>query len=246
MFLEILTIELDELISSTKTLNYENLPLNNPLLQAKMYCQFSKLFITGKPLLKDGKVLIDIKMKTNIFNKFFAEQCKPLLKDSVLPNQIFLSDSRLGSLDFREDEIVKLIRVLNINKAHVHDDIFIRMIKICDKSLLKTLVLLFQNSTKSSCNSDMLERSNIPVHKNNDKKLVRYYRSISLLPILSKIFKKLIVNRIYNFLLDGRLFHRNESGFPPSDSCVDQLLAISHKIFQTFDYNSTLEGRSVF
>ena len=68
----------------------------------------------------------------------------------------------------------------------------IRMIKICDKSLLKPLILLFENSTKSSCYSDIWKRSNIiPVHKKNDKQLVNNYKSISLLPIFGKYSKKL-------------------------------------------------------
>ena len=62
---------------------------------------------------------------------FFTEQCTPL-KDSALPvNQISLTQSRLHSLDFNEEEILKIIRILNIHKAHGHDDISIRMIKIC-------------------------------------------------------------------------------------------------------------------
>ena len=87
-----------------------------------------------------------MKTKADIFNKFFAEQCTPLKNDSKIPiNQIFLTQSRLSSLDFNEDEILKIIRALNIHKAHGHDDISIRMIKICDKSLLKPLTILFQN-----------------------------------------------------------------------------------------------------
>ena len=95
-------------------------------------------------------------MKANIFNKFFAEQCTPLKNNSVLPvNQMFLTQSRLSSISFNEDEILKIVRALNINKAHGHDDISIRMIKICDKSLLKPLIILFENSTKSSCYPDI-------------------------------------------------------------------------------------------
>ena len=44
----------------------------------------------------------------------------------------------LGSLDFNEGEILKIIRALNVNKAHDHDDIFIRMIKICDNIIIRT------------------------------------------------------------------------------------------------------------
>ena len=58
-------------------------------------------------------------------------------------NQVFLRESRMCSSDFNEDEILKKIRALNIHKAHGHNDISITMIKICDKSLLKLLILHF-------------------------------------------------------------------------------------------------------
>ena len=93
------------------------------------------------PLLVDDKFVTDMKTKANIFNKFFAEQCTPLKNDSKLPsNQIFLTQSQLSSLDFNEDKIFKIIRALNMHKAHDHHDISIRMITICDKSLLKPLL----------------------------------------------------------------------------------------------------------
>ena len=98
------------------------------------------------------KFITDIQTKVNIFNKFFAEQCTPLRNGSVLPvSQMFLTQARLKSLDFKEAEILKITRALNINKPHCHDDISIRMIKICDKSLLKPLIFLFKNSSQSSC-----------------------------------------------------------------------------------------------
>ena len=89
------------------------------------------------------------------------------------------------------------------------------MIKICDKSLLKPLIILFKNSTKSSHYPDIWKRSNIiPVHKKNDKRLVKNYRPISLLPI----FEKIILNKIYYFLMEEKLLNPNQSGFRPSDS----------------------------
>ena len=76
----------------------------------------------------------DIQTKANIFNKFFTEQCTRLKNSSVLPvNQMFLTQSRLNPIDFDQNVVLKIIRVLKINKAHGHDDISIKMIKICDK-----------------------------------------------------------------------------------------------------------------
>ena len=42
------------------------------------------------------------------------------------------------------------------------------------------------------------------------------------------------------------MLNHNQSGFHPSNSCVNQLHSITHKIFETFDCNPTLEVRSVF
>ena len=106
------------------------------------------------------------------------------------------------------------------------------MIKICDKSLLKPLILLFQNSTKLSYFPDIWKRSNIiPVHKKNDKQLVENYRTISLLPIFGRFFEKITLNKICHFLLEERILNPNQSDFRPSDSCINQLLAITHEIF---------------
>ena len=157
VFHKALITELDKLISSTKTLYYENLAkkLNNPLLQTKTYWSILKTFYNDKkiplipPLLIDDKFVTDIRAKANTFNKFFAEQCTPLRNGNVLPvNQMFLTQARLKSLDFREVKFLKVIRALNINKTHGYDNIFIRMIKICDRSLLKPLILLFKYSSQ--------------------------------------------------------------------------------------------------
>lgn len=109
----------------------------------------------------------DIKTKGNYFDRFFPEQCTPFKNDSVLlSSQTFLTQARLYLLDFSNDKILKLIRSLNIHKAHSHKDISIRIIKICGKSLLKPLIILFQNSVRCSHYPDLWKVSNIiPLYK---------------------------------------------------------------------------------
>ena len=130
LLLEILLTELkiNKLINTTKALYYENLSkkLNAALLKAKTYWSIMKTFYNEKkiplipPLLIDDRFVTDIKMKVCIFNKFFAEQCTPSENNSILSvNQIFLSQSQSSSLEFSKDKILKIIRALNIYKAHV-------------------------------------------------------------------------------------------------------------------------------
>ena len=48
---------------------------------------------------------------------------------------------------------------------------------------------------------------------------------------------------MYNFLLEEKLLNPNQSGFLPSDSSINQLLAITH---EAFDCNPSIEVSSVF
>ena len=49
---------------------------------------------------------------------------------------------------------------------------------------------------------------------------------------------------MFSFLLENNLVSPNQSGFKPGDSCINQLLSITHEIFQSFDEG--FEVRSVF
>ena len=90
---------------------------------------------------------------------------------------------------------------MNSNKAHGHDGISIRMLKICGPSVIKPLSLLFNNCLRDGVFPNDWKKANvIPVHKKGNKQLVSNYSPVSLLPICSKIFEKLIFDCIYDFL----------------------------------------------
>ena len=49
-----------------------------------------------------------------------------------------------------------------------------------------------------------------------------------------------------NFSLDKNLLSKHQSDFRTGDSCIYQLLAITHDIFLSFDWNPILETCGVF
>ena len=49
---------------------------------------------------------------------------------------------------------------------------------------------------------------------------------------------------MFNFFIENKLISSNQSGFKPGDSCINQLLSITHEIYESFDVG--LEVRSVF
>ena len=156
-------------------------------------------------------------------------QCQPVPNNSTLPSiQTFEASNRLSTVDIVSKKILKLIQGLNSDKAHGHDGISIRMLKLCGPSVIKPLSLLFTNSLRDGVFPNDWKKANvIPVHKKGNKQLVSNYPPVSLLPICSKIFEKLIFDCIYDFLDQNRLLNANQSGFRPGDSCIHQLIAIT-------------------
>ena len=70
------------------------------------------------------------------------------------------------------------------------------------------------------------------------------YRPISLLPICTKIFERLIYNELFTFLTDNILISPNQSGFRPVNSCVNQLIAVAHEMYKSI--HDGLELRWIF
>ena len=70
------------------------------------------------------------------------------------------------------------------------------------------------------------------------------YHPVSLLPISGKILERLIYNSLFAFFIVNELISSNQSGFKPGDSCINQLLSITHEIYKSF--NDGYEVRGVF
>ena len=86
----------------------------------------------------------------------------------------------------------------------------------------------------------------VPVHKKEDKMLVKNYRPISLLPIFGKMFERVIYNSLFNYFQSNRIFTPSQSGFLTGDSFIAKLLSIFHEIQTAFAENPTADVRGVF
>ena len=73
-------------------------------------------------------------------------------------------------------------------------------------------------------------------------KNIKNYRPVSLLPICSKIFERIMYNNMLKYFLNNNLITPKQSGFRPSDSCINQLLSITHYVFTSFDNGLEVTG----
>ena len=197
---------MSNLITTTKDSYFINLgnKLNNPQTSTKTYWSILKSFLnkikipTTPPLLVKGTLETDFRKKA-IFNTFFADQCSIFNNGSILPVISYKTHKRLTNITISLEDLSRMIKDLNPNKAHGHDNISIKMIQICEDTIIPQLKMIFELAIKSSHFPDSWKKGNIiPVHNKESKNVIKNYISISLLPIFGKIFEKVTYNNLFN------------------------------------------------
>ena len=202
-----------DLITTAKESYFINLgkKLNDPKTSPKIYWSIIKRFLnkikipTIPPLLVNGMFVTDFRKKASIFNIFFAEQCNIFNNGSVLPEINYKTHKRLLNITISTENLTRMIKDINPNKAHGHDNISIKMIQICGDSIIPPLKIIFESAIKSGHFPDSWKKGNIiPVHKKESKYLIKNYRPISLLPIFGKIFEKVIYNNLFKYFQENK------------------------------------------
>ena len=74
----------------------------------------------------------------------------------------------------------------------------------------------------------------VPAYKKGDHQCVKIYSLVSLLPVFSKIFERLIYNAVFKHFLGNNFISSNQSGFKPDAFCINQLIAVTHEVFYRF------------
>ena len=72
---------------------------------------------------------------------------------------------------------------------------------MCDSPIVRPLSIIFKNCSQSGSFPSHWKKSNvIPILKKGDKQLLRNYWPVSLLLICGKIFERIILNAIVQYL----------------------------------------------
>ena len=114
---------------------------------------------------------------------------------------------KINSFRGNQNDILLVINTLDAKKAHGWDNILIKMIQICGGPIALPLMLVknFQTIGKKV--------NKVLVHKKDETNLLKNYRLISLLPIFSKVFERIIVNSLFNHSIGNKLFTSLRSCF---------------------------------
>ena len=199
---------------------------------------------------KDGKILKDPGKIANCLNEHFGSIGKEMADKFEMDDSVAEKDpleyvtveqkESMFLCETDESEIYKLICNLKLRKASGFDQISNSILKATCSIIAPFLVKLFNSCMKLGTFPDAFKIAQvIPLFKGGDKENVNSYRPISLLPVLGKLFEKVISLRTVNFLDKFKLLSSHQFGFRSKYSTEYAVLDIYEKLLKNMDDKKT-------
>ena len=134
-----------------------------------------------------------------------------------------------------EEAVKRHLKGANTKKAPGSDDLSPHLLKHCAKELSGSLALVFRQCLQSRVWPSQWKEARVtPVHKKKLRSEPNNYRPISLLSVISKMFKSIIAEQLINYLEDHHLQSPRQFGFRRGHSTSD-LLLLSKSWHDTLD-----------
>lgn len=84
----------------------------------------------------------------------------------------------------------------------------------------------------------------VPVHKKGDRKVENNYRPISLVPVISKVFEKLLHEQVSNHFENYKIFTEKQYGFRPKRNTCNAVVNLVHGVIDDLEKGSSVCFRS--
>jgi len=105
-------------------------------------------------------------------------------------------------------------QIVQTKKSSQIDLLNINLLKQIAPFISEQLAYIFNESLDQGIFSEEFKTARIiPIYKKENRDLLQNYRPISILPVFAKIFEKLIVKRLWNFLDFHKIITPNQFGF---------------------------------
>ena len=128
-------------------------------------------------------------------------------------------------------EISRIIKNLKNHKSPGLDGLTAEILKVSHDVLVEKLTHLVNESLKSGTFPQVLKAARVvPIFKSGKKSIRENYRPISVLSVLSKIFERVVHERLYNFMDKNKLLYPRQFGFRSKLSPIHALSDITEII----------------
>ena len=200
-------------------------------------------------LMNNGILSFDLEKNANIFKEFYSNLAKNLV--DKLPKTAIKFDThslckyyekyKLERNSFKfsnvsEETVLKILTDIDPTKSAGIDNISGRFIKDAAPTLVKPVTQLCNLSIRLSSFPTRCKIAKLkPIYKKGSKNDPQNYRPISLLPLISKVFEKVIHDQTQEYISKYKILYDFQSGFRNSYSTDSCLVYLTNLIREGFD-----------
>ena len=212
------------------------------VINKKKDSRIQSVFKVNDETISDKKVIAEkfndffVNVGPNLASKIPQQNASPInyLGDSVT-NSIFLN--QLTEKEF--DEIFDSLKKC----APGYDEIGKDILQISLPFTKNPLIYLLNLSLSQGIFPQELKTANvIPLFKSDDPMRFNNYRPVSLLSIFSKIYEKVMYNRIISFLTDQKILYERQFGFRKHHSTYMPLMLLIDKLAKAMEEKEYVIG----
>lgn len=183
---------------------------------------------TGKDKKEKGSILENMKADgiesaeavLNSVNDYFINAC-PKITDGNDLSKVNYNQNSLFLQPVVEEEVIGVIRSLKNTSSVGDDEIPTKLIKHVARYIAEPLCHIINTSFLTGTFPTELKCAKVrPIFKKGDKSSVNNYRPIAILNNISKIFEKIIANRILTFFDRENILNNNQNGFRKGRSTI--------------------------
>lgn len=203
---------------------------------------------TGKDVTKTNEsVLINIKIGrdsnkkeiVDFVNDYFVNQANNINCNTNANNNLILTEKSNSSfflVPTDENEVYNTIMGLKNIHTVGHDEIPVITLKKVAEEISAPLTHIINLCFEKGIFPKELKISEVrPIYKKGDKSLPQNYRPIAILSNISKIFEKIIHNRLMHYVERFELLSTHQNGFRKAKSTTRAIYQALHKILTSLN-----------
>lgn len=132
--------------------------------------------------------------------------------------------------------VIKTFRSLNLKKTEDLWGLSVKVLHSIVEVIAPHLADIFNKCIDTGVFPDLMKHSKIiPLFKSGTKSDPTNFRPISILPALSKVFEKLILNQLVSYFNRNDLLHSSQFGFTKGRSTTDAGVVLVKHIFDAWE-----------
>ena len=197
-------------------------------------------------LQENNEIVTKNEEVSEIFNNFFVNVAKEIGKDYEFDKNNHPSLQKISEREFQQDSfefvptnevfVSKVIDKFNVKKATGVDKLSVKLMKFGKPSIVPAITKLVNFSIDTSIFPNRLKEAQVtPLFKKNDPFAKSNYRPVSILPIPSKIFEKVLSVQLSTFF--ETIFDQFLCAFRKGHGCQTTLLRLLEDWKQALDKN---------